>query len=411
MRGICFLLFGAVGLLLWPQGRAQDLALGLALGPDRAFCDDKDVEAGVDLALVAHNAKLQQGNQLALYQTVGALKDVNESTTVFRLTFLARESDCPVGGDKEWRDCDYLPQPDAVAPSPCTAVVYRNNAEESLVVVSVECKPSVEALVVPERAQCLGCPQKVDLESEDLREPVSYSLSKFNAEDDSSHHFLLREIVSATRQVVAGFRYDVQFNLEKSNCSKSDFKELTEECHPAETGPEFAKCNSTIYIAPWRREEPEAHVNCERTLQFGFSRRRPPGWSPLRHFNNFAERAPAAPPVSTAQTPAPPAPPAPTPNSLGDGHQTPEAAEKKSSEESQEVTSRPPATDSGDATPDPADLLELPPASEPVRPFNCPTKPWKQFVPLTPPPPPPTPQKKPSPDFTLDEAFSDLDLI
>ncbi|XP_035269900.1 kininogen-1 [Anguilla anguilla] len=396
MRGICFLLFGAVGLLLWPQGRAQGLALGPAKGSSRAFCDNKDVEAGVDLALVAHNAKLQQGNQLALYQTVGASKDVNESTTVFRLTFLVRESDCPVGGDKEWRDCDYLPQPDAVAPSPCTAVVYRNNAEESLAVVSVECKPSVEPMVVPERAQCLGCPQRIDLESEDLREPVLSSLSKFNAEGGSSHHFLLREMVSATRQVVAGFRYDVQFYLEKSNCSKSDFKELTEECHPAETEPEFAKCNSTVYIAPWRREEPEAHVNCERIVQTGFSRRRPPGWSPLRHFNNFAERATAAPPVSTAQTLAPPAP---TPNS---------------SEESQEVTSRSPATGSG-ATPDPADLLELPPASEPVKPFNCPTKPWKQFVPLTPPPPPPTPQKKPTPapELTLEDngAFSDLDLI
>lgn len=66
MQRSCLLLLAASSLLLCPPGRTQD--------PVPAFCDHKDVEAGVDLALVTHNAKLQQGHQLALYQIVGASK-------------------------------------------------------------------------------------------------------------------------------------------------------------------------------------------------------------------------------------------------------------------------------------------------------------------------------------------------
>ena len=66
MHGTCYLLLSAIGLLLSPGGQTQFLT--------RAFCDDGAVEAAVGLALVTHNAKLQSGNQLALYQIVGALR-------------------------------------------------------------------------------------------------------------------------------------------------------------------------------------------------------------------------------------------------------------------------------------------------------------------------------------------------
>ncbi|KAJ8374292.1 hypothetical protein SKAU_G00048720 [Synaphobranchus kaupii] len=391
MQGASFLLLCAIGLVLCPRGQTQDLV--------ETFCDDKDVEAAVDLALVTHNGKLLQGNQFALFQIVRALKAVNESTTLYTLHFFIRESDCPAGGDKVWKDCDYLPKGDE-APSPCTAEAYRSHIQESLGIISVQCKRTVEPVVVTERAHCLGCPKDIDVSSEDLKEPMMYSMAKFNAEDGSSHYFLRHEIISATRQVVAGFKYDIHFQLKKSNCSKADFKELTDECKPDEMEPEFANCNSTVYVAPWRREEPETHLNCERERS-GFARRRPPGWSPLRHLIDFA--------AETLSTPKPSA--------------------SEESQESQEVATQspaPPATDSEaapspEATPDPALQLEFPPAAEPVRPFNCPTKPWKQFVPITPPAPPqedPTPaplpqdEPTPAPELTLDDArFSDLDLV
>ncbi|KAG9351169.1 hypothetical protein JZ751_025059 [Albula glossodonta] len=388
MQRIWLLALFVVCFQLWTRGQTQDLT--------KTFCDDQDVEAAVDLALVSHNEKLQQGNQLALYQIETALKGTNESGTLFIVNFMVRESDCPVGGDKVWRDCDYLPQGNTM-PSPCTAKVYRSNLEGSpLILESVGCTPkAVEPVATRERFPCLGCPVEIDVENEDLREPLMYALAKLNAEDNSSHHFLLHEIISATRQVVAGFRYDIRFEIRKSNCSKSDFKELTEDCHPTDENPEFANCSSTIYIAPWRREDPEAHVNCEPSRDIGmvFVRRRPPGWSPLRHFNNnFA--AVKAPPTSN---------PASTPNPNP-------TTKEESSEESQEAT-QPPAesgTDGPQVTKDPALLLELPTAAP--APFNCPSKPWKEFIPVT--TPSPTRQSPPPPVSPQgDGLFSDFDLL
>ncbi|KAJ8278811.1 hypothetical protein COCON_G00058770 [Conger conger] len=398
MQGTWFLLLSALGLLRWPGGQAQVL--------ERVLCDSKDVEAGVDLALVSYNAGLQQGNQFALYQIVGAYKAENESTTMFTLKFLARESDCPAGGDRVWQDCDYLPQRN-VAPSPCTAVVSRSDPDGGLEIVSVRCQPSVEPVVVASEARCLGCPKEIDVESEELKAPVFYSLMKFNAEDGSSHHFLLRDILFATRQVVAGFKYDIRFELEKSNCSKEDFKELTEDCSPAESGPEYARCNSTIYIAPWRRVEPETHLNCERPqIIMAFGRRKPTGWSPLRHFNMEAFR-----PKDTPTTPEPdaadPTQPATEPPAPG-----PTQPATESSEESQEVTSQAP-----EATPDPALLLPFPPRLSAPAPSTAPPSPGSSMCPCPPPAPAPAPAPRqddltPAPEPSLDDAlFSDLDLV
>lgn len=57
-------------LQLWAPGQGQELEPEQVL----AFCDDKDVEAAVDLALVKYNEKLPFGNQLALYQILESSK-------------------------------------------------------------------------------------------------------------------------------------------------------------------------------------------------------------------------------------------------------------------------------------------------------------------------------------------------
>lgn len=57
-----------ISLQLWALGQGQELEPEQVL----VFCDDKDVEAAVDLALVKYNEKLPYGNQLALYQILEA---------------------------------------------------------------------------------------------------------------------------------------------------------------------------------------------------------------------------------------------------------------------------------------------------------------------------------------------------
>uniref|UniRef100_A0A8C9R9G0 Cystatin domain-containing protein n=1 Tax=Scleropages formosus TaxID=113540 RepID=A0A8C9R9G0_SCLFO len=322
-------------------------------GPVQAFCNDRDVEDSVDLALVTFNKKLQYGHQFALYRILSAFKAHNESGTSFTTNFEAKESDCVVGVDKVWKDCEYQPNDKVKS--------WRTRCIEKKKLFDKQCVPSVEPKVVAERGPCLGCPENIDIDSEDVKGPLMYSLVKFNAEDDSEFHFVVNEIGSATRQVVAGLRYDLQFEMVKSNCSKTDFKELTDECHP----------HFHFFLNIPQHEEPETHINCKPgRLVTSFVRRRPPGWSPLRSM-----QAIVIPPTQTA---------VPTLAS-------PEAKEE-SSEESKEKNN-PHAT-----------LVPL--IAEPEKPFHCPSKPWK----VSPPKTIAAPQQisKPAPE---EGDFSDLDLL
>ncbi|CAB1331959.1 unnamed protein product [Coregonus sp. 'balchen'] len=338
-------------LQLWAPGQGQELEPEQIL----AFCDDKDVEAAVDLALVKYNEKLSHGNQLALYQILESSKAQNDSCTQYFVEFNSRVTDCPAGGDKVWRDCDYLPTGNKV-PRP------------------------LEAPVVAERTTCLGCPREIDVDSEDLKDPLTYSITRFNADSDSSHHFILNSVGFATRQVVSGFRYRLMFDMRKSNCSKADHKELNDECHP-DPDVELAHCNSTVDMAPWRHETAEANVECAPgpLETFEVFRRRPPGWSPLRNFNNFDE-------VKTTQA-------------------STASAKEESSEESQERS--PTAVTMARTDPESALLSVAPTAAE--SPFHCPSKPWKQFVPPT--IPSPEQEESTTPLPVVEGGLSDLELL
>lgn len=75
-----------ISLQLWALGQRQELEPEQVL----VFCDDKDVEAAVDLALVKYNEKLPYGNQLALYQILEAstVGDILR-TLLFILSYLS----------------------------------------------------------------------------------------------------------------------------------------------------------------------------------------------------------------------------------------------------------------------------------------------------------------------------------
>ncbi|XP_030647034.1 kininogen-1 [Chanos chanos] len=364
MVGDRFSVLLALAWLCWTGSQAQH--------KEHINCDDKDVDAAVDLALVKHNEQFTEGRQLALYQILEATKEHNDSGPVISVSFTSRETDCPAGGDKTWRECDYLPD-DPKKPRPCHVKTQMTETGQEILLHAC----SVEPVILPERAPCLGCPEEIDPMSEDLKEPLSYSIAKANAMNNAAHFFVLNNFAYATRQVVAGFRYHLQFELMKSNCSKAEFKEITDECHPHEQT--FMNCNSTVDVAPWRHEVPEPHVECEPgPLRKTFMRRRPPGWSPLRTVLHAV-------PPSTTVTPTTEA--------------TTAKSEKESSEECQDKTA-------SVASSDPAQESAQP-STESVSSFNCPSKPWKVFVPA----PAPAPALEgPQPDVQVD-GFSDADLL
>ncbi|KAK9967802.1 hypothetical protein ABG768_002169 [Culter alburnus] len=319
----------------------------------RIPCDDKRVEDVVNVTLSKHNEKLTEGAQLALYEILEATKSRNESGDILFVRFTSRETDCPAGGDKLWHQCDYLQQVDKVLRI-CQAKVLFTEAGQELMLHYCLAEPSISSKVAP----CLGCPEKIDIHQEELREPLIHSLKKANSMVNHEHFFIFKDLKSATKQVVAGFRYKLQFEIEKSNCTRPEFKAVTEDCHPVQKNTEVLQCNSTVDVAPWRHEVPEAHVECQTLVITTTTRfKRPPGWSPLRKV-----------PIKTLSS-------------------TPKA--KESSEESKESIS----------------------ATQPT-PLNCPTKPWKEFKPILDSiaAPNATVSTPPNPT-TKDTALSDLDLI
>ncbi|XP_059198047.1 kininogen-1 [Centropristis striata] len=337
------------------------------------FCDDPSVERAVNSAVTKFNERLSSGQELALFQILSASKSENGSDSVYSLQFTSRRSDCPAGSNKPWTDCEYLPY-GRKEPIPCNATVYMTETEADT--KQVDCVLGDH--IVPEKAPCLGCPEEIEENSEELRVPMTVSLSKYNSMSDSTHLFTLHNIGHATRQVVAGFRFNVRFDMRKTTCAKAEHKDLNELCVPDDQNVEFANCNSTVDVAPWRLEVPQVQMECEPGAlpPMMFTRRRPPGWSPLRNFL-YSVR---------------PSSPAPAPSTTS-GSPTKASAKEESSEEDTKASK--PST--------------LPEAAN-DSPFHCPSKPWKPFNPL-PAAPTMAAKEEASPPPPVEGGFSDKDLL
>ncbi|XP_026179370.1 kininogen-1 [Mastacembelus armatus] len=302
------------------------------------FCDDPSVEKAVSSAVHKFNERISSGYKLALFQILTASKSENGAGSVYSLQFTTRRSDCPFGSSKPWTDCDYLATGHR-SPISCNATVHMTETETNT--KQVDC---LLDHVIPEKASCLGCPVEIDETSEDIKVPLAVSISKYNSISDSTHLFTLHSVGHATRQVVAGLRFTLRFDMKKTTCAKADHKDLNELCVPDEQTEEFTNCLSTVDVAPWRLEPPEAHLECEPgPLPSLFTRRRPPGWSPLRNFQ-YTSLAPSTAPV------------------------------KESSEEDGTVPKSSPEVASASRA---ADTVNN-------NPFHCPSKPWKPFHPVSP---------------------------
>ncbi|XP_054914411.1 kininogen-1 [Poeciliopsis prolifica] len=327
------------------------------------FCDDPSVQKAVTSALHDFNSKLTVGQKLALFEVTVAKKTEDGSDSLYYLEFTSRRSDCPAGGSKNWTDCDYLPT-GALAAISCNATVYVN--EKVTFTKEVYC--NIDGYISAEKAKCLGCPVEIEENSEDLKVPLVASVSKFNSISNSTHLFAINRVGHATRQVVAGFRYKLRFDMKKTTCAKAEHKDLNDLCVPDEDNKEFVNCNATVDMAPWRLEQPSVLLAECRSGALSLIRRRPPGWSPLRNLD-----APSSHPSPSVPSPS----------------KTPG---KEESSEEDTTASKPSAS---------------PKANN--HPFHCPTSPWKQFKPVQPVAPPDAAQASQKPPLEGD--FSDTDLL
>ncbi|XP_019740021.1 kininogen-1 [Hippocampus comes] len=253
---------------------SQDVLPGVHI-----FCDDPSVEKAVASALHIFNDRQSTSYKLALYQILTATKSENGSESFYSLHFSSRFTDCPAGSPRPHTDCNYDPYGRQV-PLSCNATVVMTETEAHT--KQVHCL--LDDHIVPERASCLGCPMEIDENSEDIKVPLSFSISKYNSISNSTHLFSLNNIGRATRQVVAGFRFKLQFDMKKTTCAKAEHSELSDLCVHDDEATEFVHCHSTVDVAPWRHVPPQASIDCADgpLPPQPFSRRLPPGWTPFR---------------------------------------------------------------------------------------------------------------------------------
>ncbi|XP_048362896.1 kininogen-1 [Sphaerodactylus townsendi] len=165
----------------------------------------------------------------------------------------------------------------------CVAVAHINMTKGLSYAVQ-ECGLQVMEDVVSPSRSCPGCPRSLETNSSKLEMPMKAALEKYNLESNDEAYYKVEEISKATAQVVAGTKYDIEFIIVKTNCSKADFQELNEDCSPKEGG-EKLQCTASIHVIPWKSEI-FPNVTCEphqhRRMSMFYAW--PPGMTPFRAF-------------------------------------------------------------------------------------------------------------------------------
>ncbi|XP_053315203.1 kininogen-1 [Spea bombifrons] len=118
----------------------------------------------------------------------------------------------------------------------CTAAIYVSPGGE-INVTSLYC--------ISESGLCLNCPDAVEPQDPELLNLLRQVVDEYNV--DSNHQFLYKFalVQRATKKVHSGKIYSVIFNISETNCSKTEFSILGDECDINKL-PRPLQCSVTI---------------------------------------------------------------------------------------------------------------------------------------------------------------------
>ncbi|KAM9544113.1 kininogen-1 isoform 2-T2 [Guaruba guarouba] len=159
----------------------------------------------------------------------------------------------------------------------CDAKAYQS-LQNVIVDIASQCKLPVEETVIP--ATQIGCPKAVPKDDPELKELLKVSMEKYNSESNDDFYYKSGEIEAATVQVVEGQKYHVTFAVRKTNCSKTDFEKINEDCEATSDSVPLS-CEAQIHVIPWENKI-FPQVNCSKERSMAVLLRRPPGFTPFR---------------------------------------------------------------------------------------------------------------------------------
>nr|KAF6378574.1 kininogen 1 [Myotis myotis] len=218
--------------------------------PQEIDCNDEDVFKAVDAALKKHNDGSKSGNQFVLYRITEVTK-TGDQEIFYSVKYEIKEGDCPVQSGKTWQDCDYK-EAEQAATGECMAAIGKTwNMEFSVATQTCHITPA-EGPVVTSQYDCYGCLHTIRTVPPDFDPVLRHAIQHFNNHTNHSHLFDLKEVERAQRQVVSGWNYEVTYLIQQTNCSKENFKFLTQDCKALRSG-DTVECTDLAYVDPQLR--------------------------------------------------------------------------------------------------------------------------------------------------------------
>ncbi|XP_044145813.1 T-kininogen 1-like isoform X2 [Bufo gargarizans] len=207
-----------------------------------ADCNDQTVFNAVDEALKSFNNEKEDGNQFILYRITDAkIKNEGDGQIHHFVEYETYESSCEVKSGKSWQEC----APTYANQAKCSAHVLFNKDLKLRSVESQNCSSPKE---MPETAVHRPCHPSIDKENKELLCFIHSTIEKINTDSNHPFYFDLESIGNATRQVINGWQYNIQFLIRQTNCSKINFTtKNAKECKIDNKGESFP-CTALVWL-------------------------------------------------------------------------------------------------------------------------------------------------------------------
>ncbi|XP_069476480.1 T-kininogen 2-like [Ambystoma mexicanum] len=95
-------------------------------------------------------------------------------------------------------------------------------------------------------ALCFGCPEPVNSNSEELQPILKHAIQKFNSESNQQNHFQVEYVNKASKQVVAGKNYNIEFTIRETDCAKDKVPALNPDCKMHQLS---GTCKAEVHIS------------------------------------------------------------------------------------------------------------------------------------------------------------------
>ncbi|XP_041420736.1 T-kininogen 1 isoform X2 [Xenopus laevis] len=174
---------------------------------------------------------IEKMNKLANYPFYFDLENIIEATLQvvagwnYRLIYTVRQTNCSksIHSNVPLEECDL----DANGQNgTCTTQVFKNTRGE-IIDINLSC--------FSQKGFCLSCPDAVDVDDPELLDLLRQVMDEYNSYNNNTNLYNFVSVDYASKKGVHEKTYDVTFNIKETNCSKSDYAILGEECQFIET--------------------------------------------------------------------------------------------------------------------------------------------------------------------------------